>query len=878
MTIKKYFFKIVIILLMLISVTSCYKKDDGNKESNIEFTLSEDETYYILSSIGDYTDSDYIIPDEYNGLPVTEIGECAFFKCNYLENVTIGSNITTIRKRAFYECISMEKIVIPKNVLVIESNAFPLCHSLVIYCESEKPIEGWEENWNSEQSTKFGYLISIPEQDEETIRVKTLFEQKYALLSEKFKDNYSKEYYSDNFETTYIEKKINGDYYYEKSSAISDDSVHVARYYEKINDTYTAAYDVYDNLYENNGIEKAYQFKALLKDLNYVELNYDVTSVFSPAAVYREVDGKITIEDYIDRLKFDYYNNPFMDIAIFNNHTEVKFTFEFNDYGVEGYVETPNKGVIFTFKFNTIIPDEEFSLDKVKEHGTEGDVINLRQYLTLNEYYAIPKLTASYYDFNDKYFKVKLTPGYYVCKAKDFSILNKDLEPINLNYTTLIDRDTNYNSHFGFTIDQEIDGYLLIKCENIKDSVLKFSLNKLERAPEIREVVEFNIGDTVNVTDMQSYDVAKFTTTCEPYAAYLVETSNDGIYINGEYYTNNRVFTNKNREKVEVRVSGVNTSFKIKLQVTDEPENSIDNPIPLSTEFDNTYSLTKKDEYDYFSFNVNETGYLAIEIDCEEDIYLYLYYNGALYNLDQQSYEIWSCRLLEPGEYIVEIENDSNAVFVEYKIKYSFSPDLNIDVDVDYNEAKILTYEFNHTKYAKTEHHYNIRVSESTELIIKSSLAGYRVKKTGSDIVYRSLYDNNEDYVYLNEGEYQIFYYSSSSEKEYSLKLTFKQKNFEQDTFTCNVIEIGKEYSFDFQTQDYYLFKLNINDDLCFNYTGNVITYRCYDAAYVFVTKLEINDNMWNCYDIGRDYFYIIVMKDQTNEGKFLVLSRESSH
>ena len=52
---------------------------------------------------------------------VTEIGECAFFKCNYLENVTIGSNITTIRKRAFYECISMEKIVIPNNVLVIES-------------------------------------------------------------------------------------------------------------------------------------------------------------------------------------------------------------------------------------------------------------------------------------------------------------------------------------------------------------------------------------------------------------------------------------------------------------------------------------------------------------------------------------------------------------------------------------------------------------------------------------------------------------------------------------------------------------------------------------------------------------------------------------
>ena len=182
------------------------------------------------------------------------------------------------------------------------------------------------------------------------------------------------------------------------------------------------------------------------------------------------------------------------------------------------------------------------------------------------------------------------------------------------------------------------------------------------------------------------------------------------------------------------------------------------------------------------------------------------------------------------------------------------------------------------TKYDKTEHHYNIRVSESTELIIESSLAGYRVKKTGSDIVYQSLYDNNEDYVYLNEGEYQILYYSSSSEKEYSLKLTFKQKNFEQDTFTCNVIEIGKEYSFDFQTQDYYLFKLNINDDLCFNYTGNVITYRCYDAAYVFVTKLEINDNMWNSYDIGRDYFYIIVMKDQTNEGKFLVLSRVSSH
>ena len=44
----------------------------------LEYTLSKDETYYIVPGIGTCTGGDIIIPEMYNGKPVTSIGLFAF--------------------------------------------------------------------------------------------------------------------------------------------------------------------------------------------------------------------------------------------------------------------------------------------------------------------------------------------------------------------------------------------------------------------------------------------------------------------------------------------------------------------------------------------------------------------------------------------------------------------------------------------------------------------------------------------------------------------------------------------------------------------------------------------------------------------------------
>ena len=122
--------------------------------TGLEYTLSEDKTYYIVSEMGDCTRKHFIIPATYNGLPVKEIGEAAFYKksdiiqvvlpdsiekignsafyqCPALKEITFGKNLLTIGDSAFYYCDKIEKVVIPDNVTSIEKSAFSECRSLM---------------------------------------------------------------------------------------------------------------------------------------------------------------------------------------------------------------------------------------------------------------------------------------------------------------------------------------------------------------------------------------------------------------------------------------------------------------------------------------------------------------------------------------------------------------------------------------------------------------------------------------------------------------------------------------------------------------------------------------------------------------------------
>ncbi len=70
------------------------------------------------------------IPSEIDGLPVTVIGDNAFYKCRSLESVTIPESIKEIQENAFWVCMALKEINIPSSVEKIATDSFYYCTSL----------------------------------------------------------------------------------------------------------------------------------------------------------------------------------------------------------------------------------------------------------------------------------------------------------------------------------------------------------------------------------------------------------------------------------------------------------------------------------------------------------------------------------------------------------------------------------------------------------------------------------------------------------------------------------------------------------------------------------------------------------------------------
>ena len=100
----------------------------GGMESLLEFTFNG--TSYALTGIGAHSDPHVVIPSEFHGYPVTEIGGRAFAGRNWITGVTIPDSVTSIGEQAFWGCGSLTSITIPDSVTSIEIGAFYGCSSL----------------------------------------------------------------------------------------------------------------------------------------------------------------------------------------------------------------------------------------------------------------------------------------------------------------------------------------------------------------------------------------------------------------------------------------------------------------------------------------------------------------------------------------------------------------------------------------------------------------------------------------------------------------------------------------------------------------------------------------------------------------------------
>ena len=82
---------LVFVLLTVVLLPTEVKADEGQV---LSFKLHDDGKSYYVRSCSPSSGAEVVIPDSYNGLPVTGIGAGAFRHCEELVSVTIPEGVT----------------------------------------------------------------------------------------------------------------------------------------------------------------------------------------------------------------------------------------------------------------------------------------------------------------------------------------------------------------------------------------------------------------------------------------------------------------------------------------------------------------------------------------------------------------------------------------------------------------------------------------------------------------------------------------------------------------------------------------------------------------------------------------------------------------
>lgn len=110
--------------------TRCGEELVPTDNSYFTFTELYDGSYSIIWNGITQLPNEIVIPWEYNGKPVKQLGEAAFSDCDSLTSVTIPDSLTSIGEYAFFWCTNLINISIPGGVTSIGYQAFAGCENL----------------------------------------------------------------------------------------------------------------------------------------------------------------------------------------------------------------------------------------------------------------------------------------------------------------------------------------------------------------------------------------------------------------------------------------------------------------------------------------------------------------------------------------------------------------------------------------------------------------------------------------------------------------------------------------------------------------------------------------------------------------------------
>lgn len=170
---KSFVLKLLLCMLLVCISAFCFTACGGNDSDNddseknnaqntpqysqgLEYTLNADGHSYAVTGIGSCTDTELVIPAEYNGKPVTSIGNAAFVYGGSLTSIIMPNSVTSIGESAFRHCNSLTTINIPNGVISIGNEAFWYCSSL-----TSITFNGTVEQWNAVEKG-FSWDYDVP--------------------------------------------------------------------------------------------------------------------------------------------------------------------------------------------------------------------------------------------------------------------------------------------------------------------------------------------------------------------------------------------------------------------------------------------------------------------------------------------------------------------------------------------------------------------------------------------------------------------------------------------------------------------------------------------------------------------------------------------
>ena len=113
----------------------CEKCDANYYDETLQFTLSENREYYIVSGLGTCTRTVIRVPAKHANKPVRELSSSSFnaasnFACEKITEIYLPDSIRTISANAVFKCCGLKKIEIPEGVTTIGQDALRECTAL----------------------------------------------------------------------------------------------------------------------------------------------------------------------------------------------------------------------------------------------------------------------------------------------------------------------------------------------------------------------------------------------------------------------------------------------------------------------------------------------------------------------------------------------------------------------------------------------------------------------------------------------------------------------------------------------------------------------------------------------------------------------------